>query len=276
MATYNWAPVLPYSIGSVLDQTHADFELLVVGDGCTDESEAVVASIGDPRVRWINLPANTGHQSGPNNEGLRRSSGNVVAFCGHDDLWLPHHLATLVPVIAEGRAAAHSQWCDVHPDWGPRILPPAGWSYQPGEWIPPTATVFSRRVILDAGGWRPPSATGAMEPEAELMARVGERAGAPTAVPRVTCVKLPASVRRDVYRERPHHEQARWLAVIREADDPEAAVQAEVDAFPVGPPPPRSLLDRARRRVGRLVRRRESGPESALDRYARVRRFKGL
>src|ERR1041384_1641145 len=40
---YNWSTVLPYSIGSVLDQTFTDFELLVIGDGCTDDSEAVVA-----------------------------------------------------------------------------------------------------------------------------------------------------------------------------------------------------------------------------------------
>ena len=55
MATYNWAPVLPYSIASVLDQRFDDFELWVVGDGCTDESAAVVTSVGDRRVRWCNL-----------------------------------------------------------------------------------------------------------------------------------------------------------------------------------------------------------------------------
>ena len=65
IATYNWATVLPYSIGSVLDQTFTDFELLVVGDGCTDESADVVASFQDPRVHWVNLPRNTGHQAGP-------------------------------------------------------------------------------------------------------------------------------------------------------------------------------------------------------------------
>jgi len=70
VATYNWSTVLPYAIASVLDQTMRDFELLVVGDGCTDDSEQVVAGIRDPRVRWINLPANTGHQFGPNNRGL--------------------------------------------------------------------------------------------------------------------------------------------------------------------------------------------------------------
>ena len=58
MATYNWSTVLPYSIGSALLQEFADFELLVVGDGCTDDSAEVVASISDPRVRWIGLPVN--------------------------------------------------------------------------------------------------------------------------------------------------------------------------------------------------------------------------
>src|SRR6185436_5194467 len=94
--TYNWSSVLPFSIGSVLRQTFLDFELLVLGDGCTDDSESVVSRTGDERVRSINLPANTGHQSGPNNEGLRQARGEIVAYLGHDDLWLPHHLASIV------------------------------------------------------------------------------------------------------------------------------------------------------------------------------------
>ena len=76
MATWNWCEVLPFSIGSALLQTFGDFELLVVGDGCTDQSERVVAAVGDPRVRWINLPRNTGHQSAPN-EGLRQARGQL-------------------------------------------------------------------------------------------------------------------------------------------------------------------------------------------------------
>ena len=80
--TYNYAGVLEYSISSVLDQTFRDFELLVVGDGCTDDSERVVRSIGDARVQWVNLPRNTGHQTGPNNEGLRRARGEVIAYLG--------------------------------------------------------------------------------------------------------------------------------------------------------------------------------------------------
>ena len=78
IATYNWANVLPYSIGSVLDQTFTDFELLVIGDGCSDESGKVVEEIEDARVQWHNLPANTGHQSGPNNLGIDLAGGDVA------------------------------------------------------------------------------------------------------------------------------------------------------------------------------------------------------
>src|SRR4051812_48682622 len=119
IATYNWSSVLPYSIGSVLRQTMQDFEILVVGDGCTDNSEEVVAAMGDPRIRWVNLPANTGHQSGPNNEGLRQARGEFIAYLGHDDLWLPHHLAAHVAALdASGAAMTYSLLITVPPDAG--------------------------------------------------------------------------------------------------------------------------------------------------------------
>jgi glycosyltransferase involved in cell wall biosynthesis len=79
LSTYNWSSVLRHAIASVLGQSFADFELLVIGDGCTDDSEQVAAESGDPRVRWIGLPKNSGHQSVPNNEGLRQARGAFIA-----------------------------------------------------------------------------------------------------------------------------------------------------------------------------------------------------
>src|SRR5688572_28629078 len=138
MATYNWATVLPYSIASALDQTFTDFELLVVGDGCTDESSDVVSAVDDPRVRWHNLPSTIGFQAGPNNEGIRQASGELIAYLGHDDVWLPTHLELLVDSIDRGARFAHAGSLIVRPDQHPSAWPPRKWQYQAGEGIPPT------------------------------------------------------------------------------------------------------------------------------------------
>jgi glycosyltransferase involved in cell wall biosynthesis len=55
--TFNWSAVLRYSIHSALWQTYSNVEVLVVGDGCTDDSEQVVGSFADSRVRVGALPS---------------------------------------------------------------------------------------------------------------------------------------------------------------------------------------------------------------------------
>jgi len=92
IATYNRSDVLRSAIASVLHQTRVDWELIVVGDRCTDDTEAVVASFGDPRIQFRNLVRNGGDQSGPNNVGAAMAKAPVLAFLNHDDLWFPDHL----------------------------------------------------------------------------------------------------------------------------------------------------------------------------------------
>jgi glycosyltransferase involved in cell wall biosynthesis len=214
IATYNWSSVLPYSIGSVLRQTFSDFEVLVVGDGCTDDSEVVVAAIGDPRVRWINLPANSGHQSGPNNEGIGQAKGELIAYLGHDDLWLPHHLDSLVAAIdRSGAAMAHSLVACVEP--GAEVWPVAPWP-EYGMWGPPSCTLHRRSVMNTVGGWRDYRELD-VPPEVDLWRRAQKAGFRFTFVERLTAIKLPASVRRDVYQTKPCHEQADWFARTGEA-----------------------------------------------------------
>ncbi len=221
IATYNWSSVLPFSVASALGQTFRNLEVLVVGDGCTDDSEAVVAAIDDPRLRWINLPENTGHQSGPNNEGLRQSRGELIAYLGHDDLWLPHHLALLVAALSKGADLAHGITALVHPD-GRLQAYPFRFSFRPGRAIPPSSMVHRRAVTDAVGNWKPFTEL-TEDPEVDLWRRAyhaGYRVGF---VPRLTVVKFPASWRRDAYRNRACHEQAAWLRRIQEEPDLEAA-----------------------------------------------------
>lgn len=103
-ATYNRPEVLRWAIESVRAQTFGDWEQIVVGDACTDDTADVVASFGDPRIRFVNLAQNFGEQSGPNNTGMALASGGLIAYLNHDDLWLPDHLEKLVAHIDRKRA----------------------------------------------------------------------------------------------------------------------------------------------------------------------------
>jgi glycosyltransferase involved in cell wall biosynthesis len=222
--TYNWSTVLPYSIGSALDQTFTDFELLVIGDGCTDDSEAVVRAIGDPRVRWINI-ARSGHQSGPNNEGLRQARGELIAYLGHDDLWLPHHLATLVAALDAGADLAHSLVA---------LVPPRGRiQVARREWRPPTSVLHRRSVIERIGGWRDYREL-TIPPDGDLWLRFEQAGCRIELVERLTAIKFPAAWRTNVYRERPCHEQAAWLARIRSEPDLEMLKWNAVEPTAVG------------------------------------------
>ena len=92
MATYNRPAVLAFAIRSVLKQDFCDWELIVVGDRCTEATGELVASFADPRIRYVNLVLNYGEQSGPNNVGIARARGKYIAFLNQDDCWFPDHL----------------------------------------------------------------------------------------------------------------------------------------------------------------------------------------
>ena len=225
--TYNWSTVLPYSIGSVLSQTFTDFELLVVGDGCTDESERVVGSIADPRLRWINLPANSGHQSAPNNEGLRQARGELIAYLGHDDLWLPHHLEVLVGEIDRGADHAFSMAEMFCPEGAFVDVAPHGNRYIPGLSIAPSTLMHRRSVIDKVGGWRDYREL-TIDPEADLCRRIHEAGFHIASLARLTVIKFPAAWRQDAYRRREAKEQKHWYERIRREQDIELREMARL------------------------------------------------
>jgi glycosyltransferase involved in cell wall biosynthesis len=86
---YNHARYLPQAIESALAQTLAPAEVIVVDDGSTDDTPAVLAPYAD-RVRVVRQP-NAG-VSAARNHGVSLSTGEAVAFLDADDVWLPRKL----------------------------------------------------------------------------------------------------------------------------------------------------------------------------------------
>lgn len=92
MPAYNSERHIADSIRSVLRQTFADWELIVIDDGSTDRTGEIVRGLvaADARVRYVQRK--NGGQAAARNTGIRNSWGELIAFLDSDDLWLPKKL----------------------------------------------------------------------------------------------------------------------------------------------------------------------------------------
>ena len=202
IATYNWSAVLRHSIHTALWQTYRDLEVLVVGDACTDDSEQVVRSFEDPRLRWHNLPENSGSQAGPNSAALELARGAYVAYLGHDDVWLPSHLAWLMEGVAKtGARLAHTRT-----EWiGP------GGRYRGCDGAPISSYLHELELGREVG-WRDYREI-VLGPDYDFIERADERAET-LALPALTVFKFPSAWRKGSYVEKPSHEQAAYVRRI--------------------------------------------------------------
>jgi glycosyltransferase involved in cell wall biosynthesis len=100
LPTYNRARFLPEALAAIRGQRWTDFELIVIDDGSTDGTRAVIEeqTRGWPqRVRYV-YQENQGAY-GARNTALDHAAGRYIAFYDSDDLWLPHHLSDCVTAL---------------------------------------------------------------------------------------------------------------------------------------------------------------------------------
>jgi len=98
--TYNRAHLVGRAIRSVLNQTYQDFEIIVVDDASIDNTEEVVKSFEDNRIRYIRHEKNKG-AAAARNTGIKAARGEFIAFQDSDDEWLPEKLEKQMDIFQD-------------------------------------------------------------------------------------------------------------------------------------------------------------------------------
>ena len=94
---YNKEISITNTVNSVLQQSHKDFELIIVNDGSTDNSLSVVEAICDNRIKIVNKP--NGGVSSARNTGIEHAQCDWIAFLDGDDLWQPQFLEEIESMV---------------------------------------------------------------------------------------------------------------------------------------------------------------------------------
>lgn len=95
ISTYDRAALLPRAVNSVLAQTFSDYELIIVDDCSSDDTQEVIAEFTDPRIRSVRHKENRGLPAS-RNTGVRNAKGEYIAFLDDDDEYTPERLSLQV------------------------------------------------------------------------------------------------------------------------------------------------------------------------------------
>jgi hypothetical protein len=160
LPTYNRSSLIRPTLASVITQSCPDWELLVVSDGSTDDTDQIVRShaVGDDRIRHIAVPR-SGHPGVARTIGLDQARAPVVAYLDHDDTYEPDHLAVVLDLIDRGADVVATGCRRVDPSGRPvgQSTPlDLVWSPELQVLAPlfePTRVAHRRATGVAVGGW---------------------------------------------------------------------------------------------------------------------------
>ncbi|MCY7315976.1 MAG: glycosyltransferase family 2 protein [Rubrivivax sp.] len=139
--TFNGSKYIAETLRAVLAQTHEAVEIIVVDDGSTDDTLAVVTAVAPQAHR---LQQQNAGVSAARNRGLAAARGRYACFLDQDDIWHAEHLTRQI------------LWMDRNPDCGALVCPLIHWHPQDGVYVEP-ATFLQRPPTLTAdpafSGW---------------------------------------------------------------------------------------------------------------------------
>jgi glycosyltransferase involved in cell wall biosynthesis len=220
IATYNRSNVLYFAVQSVLWQTFQDWELIVVGDCCTDDTPEVMSQFDDPRVKFINMKENYGEQSGPNNHGVALAEGEFIAYLNHDDLWLPDHLEKMLSGIEETKSDL--VFCMIESISRPKgemdtffIATPENRSFDGSYFVPASSWLLRKSLLDEIGLWVSFRETYAT-PSQEFIDRARKRGKKVTFIPEFTAISIPSAFRKEAYKNREFGDNKYYFEQIRD------------------------------------------------------------
>jgi len=164
---YNKEKEIARAVKSVLAQTYADFELIVVDDGSTDNSYASVSSIRDDRMKIV--PQSNQGECAARNRGIAESACDLVAFLDADDEWRPGFLERIIRlrekyIDCRAYATAFTYVTDVPAKRRNKQNPfPPGWEGIIEDYFPmlrqytpfqPSSIAVDRELLCELGGFK--------------------------------------------------------------------------------------------------------------------------
>lgn len=113
MPSYNTARYIGESIASVKAQTYTDWELIIVDDASTDDTDDVVKRVLSPKIRYLKNERNCG-AAVSRNRALCEARGKWIAFLDSDDLWPPDKLEKQIAFMGKnGYAFSYTQYAEI-------------------------------------------------------------------------------------------------------------------------------------------------------------------
>jgi glycosyltransferase involved in cell wall biosynthesis len=156
--SFQQAAFIERTIRSVLDQDYDDLEYLIVDGGSTDGSVDIIQRYADRLAWWTSEPDHG--QTDALNKGLRRATGDIIAYINSDDYYLPGAFTAAVDALTHTDAlwaVGASRFVDADGNtteiWRPEIpSPPSRAVMAAGPWGVPQASTFWRRACFDRYG----------------------------------------------------------------------------------------------------------------------------
>lgn len=158
--TYNHAHFIGRALQSVIDQTHTNWEAIVINNHSEDNTDEVVRNFADPRITMLKIH-NNGVIAASRNMGVRVAKGEWIAFLDSDDWWYPKKLETVIKYLHDYDIDVAYHDLDIYTLKGNRFWEKArGRKFKQPVFIalmkngqgPTNSSVVARRKVIDQVG----------------------------------------------------------------------------------------------------------------------------